>query len=81
MTTDEINGVIKCYVGQGKFTDDPIETKGAPVVAKVPNLQKLMDHISRNGFEHHVAVNKSLCGKVLKEAFETYLNWKVYAHE
>lgn len=80
ISTDDSAGKIKCYVGEGMFTDDPLETKGAPAVAKVPNLQRLMDYLCKHGFEHHVAMNKSLVADIVKEAFENYLGWEVYRH-
>jgi L-fucose isomerase-like protein len=47
---------------------------------EVPELQKLMRYICRNGFEHHAAMNGSHCAKELAEALETYLGWEVYQH-
>jgi L-fucose isomerase-like protein len=43
-------------------------------------LQALLQHICRNGFEHHVAMNPSHTAEVLAEAFGTYLGWDVYKH-
>ncbi len=80
LTTDDLTGSIKAYVGEGRLTDDPVETKGAPAVAQVPNLQKLMDYLCKNSFEHHVAMNRSLIADALKEAMENYMGWSVYRH-
>jgi L-fucose isomerase-like protein len=41
------------YVGEGRFTDDPLQTFGTRAVVEVPDLQGLMRYICRNGFEHH----------------------------
>jgi len=46
----------------------------------VPDLQKLMRYICKNGFEHHAAMNASHCGAIVAEAMGTYLNWPVYFH-
>jgi L-fucose isomerase-like protein len=80
LSTDDTGGRIRTYVGQGRFTDDPLQTFGARAVVEVPQLQKLMQYICRNGFEHHAAMNASHTGPVLAEAFETYLGWEVYHH-
>ncbi len=81
ITTDDTNGIIRTYVGEGKFTSDPLDTFGSRAVVEVPGLQRLLKHICKNGFEHHVAMNGSLVADVLAEAFETYFGWDVYRHE
>ena len=81
VSTDDVNGRIRAYVGEGRFTDDPLETFGTRAVVEVPDLQKLMQYICKNGFEHHVAMNGSLTAPVLAEAFSTYFGWDVYTHE
>ncbi|MBP8293546.1 MAG: L-fucose/L-arabinose isomerase family protein [Caldilineaceae bacterium] len=80
ITTDDVSGVIRSYVGEGRFTDDRLDTFGTRAVVQVPGLQPLMKYICKNGFEHHVAMNASLTSAVLAEAFTTYFNWDVYAH-
>ncbi len=79
--TDDRMGSIHAYVGQGRFTDDPLDTFGNRAVAEVPDLQDLMAYICKNGFAHHTAMNGSHVAGVLKEAFETYLGWETYWHE
>lgn len=81
ITTDDTNGVIRAYVGEGELTDDKLHTFGNRAVAQVPKLQKLMHHVCREGFEHHVVMNASRTAGVLAEAFERYLGWDVYHHE
>jgi L-fucose isomerase-like protein len=80
LSTDDRNGCIHAYVGEGRFTDDPLSTFGARAVVEIPGLQKLMKFICKNGFEHHVAMNASRCASVLAHAMETYLSWPVYHH-
>ena len=75
-----MEGCIRAYVGEGRFTDDPLDTFGSRAVVEVPELQRLMRYICRNGFEHHAAMNGSLCANVLVESLETYLRWPVYQH-
>ena len=79
--TDDCRGATRAYVGEGRFTDDPLATFGCRAVVEVPKLQKLMRYVCRNGFEHHVAVNASRAADALAEALETYLGWVVYYHE
>ena len=80
VSTDDRTGCVRCYVGEGRFTDDPLSTFGARAVVEVPELQKLMRYICKNGFEHHAAMNASSTAKALKDAFETYLEWDTYHH-
>ncbi len=80
LSTDDCKGVIKAYIGEGDLTNDPLTTFGNRAVAKVPELQKLMHYVCRNGFEHHVVMNASKTAPVLKEAFENYMGWEVYHH-
>lgn len=39
-----------------------------------------MKYICDNGFEHHVAMNRSLCADILEEALGKYMGWEVYRH-
>lgn len=80
ITTDDKNGTIKAYVGDGEFTDDPLPTFGSRAVVQVPELQQLMRHICRNGFEHHTAMTMGYTANVLQEVFENYMGWNVYKH-
>ena len=80
LTTDDLSGTVRAYVGEGEMTSDPLDTFGARGVLHVPGLEKLMQHVCRNGFEHHVAINPSRCAGAIEEAFETYLGWNVYRH-
>jgi L-fucose isomerase-like protein len=80
LTTDDVRGRIKMYVGEGEFTDDPADTMGGVAVLKVPGLQKLLKYLCENGFEHHVAMSRSNSAAVLEEALGKYLGWEVYRH-
>lgn len=81
VSTDDVHGAIRTYVGEGRFTDDKLDTFGTRAVVEVGGLQKLMKYICKNGFEHHVSMNGSHTAGVLAEAFETYFGWDVYRHE
>lgn len=80
VSTDDTNGRIAAYVGEGHFTDDPLQTFGTRAVVHVPRLQDLMRMICRRGFEHHAAMNGSHSASVLVEAWENYLGWDVSWH-
>ena len=81
VTTDDRHGIVKGYIGDGVFVDDPLDTFGSRAVVEVPDLQALMRHICKNGFEHHAAMNASHSAAILAEAFETYFGWDVYHHK
>jgi L-fucose isomerase-like protein len=78
-STDDRRGVIRGYTGAGRFTDDPLETFGGAGVAEIPQLQKLLKYICREGFEHHVAANFSDVSKSIHEAAR-YLGWESHYH-
>lgn len=80
ITTDDCEGKIRTYVGEGQLTNDELKTFGTRAVAHVPGLQELMRHICLTGFEHHAVVNSSRTAAVLKEAWGHYLGWDVYHH-
>ncbi|QNA45685.1 L-fucose/L-arabinose isomerase family protein [Lacibacter sediminis] len=80
ISTDDCNGVIKAYVGEGELTNDALNTFGNRAVAQINNLQGLMNYVCRNGFEHHVVMNASKTAGILKESFENYLGWETYNH-
>ena len=81
ISTDDTKGTIKAYLGTGEITDDPYGMDGCIAVTKVDNLQILMKHICRNGFEHHVAMVRNDVKEILNEAIEDYLGWNLYVHE
>ena len=81
ISTDDTKGVIKAYLGTGEITDDPYGMDGCIAVTKVDNLQILMKHICKNGFEHHVAMVRKDVKNILNEAIEGYLGWNLYVHE
>jgi len=78
-STDDRRGIVRGYTGAGQFTEDPLETFGGAGVAEIPKLQKLLKHICREGFEHHVAANFSDVSKSVHESAR-YLGWESYYH-
>jgi L-fucose isomerase-like protein len=78
-STDDRRGIVRGYTGSGRFTDDPLETFGGAGVAEIPQLQKLLKYICREGFEHHVAANFSDVSKAIHESAR-YLGWESHYH-
>jgi L-fucose isomerase-like protein len=81
ISTDDASGRIKAYVGEGEFTDDPLDTFGTRAVVRVPALSSLMHVVCQNGFEHHAAMNRSHSAAVASEALGRYMGWQIYHHE
>jgi L-fucose isomerase-like protein len=79
-STDEFSGTITGYVGEGNFTDDPLNTFGGAGVVEIPRMQELLKFICENGFEHHVAANFAQVAGSVQEATAKYLGWKIYRH-
>ncbi|MGC9394808.1 MAG: L-fucose/L-arabinose isomerase family protein [Anaerolineae bacterium] len=72
-------GKLHFYLGQGKFTTDPIppEFFGCGGVAEIARLQDVLLHVGYNGYRHHVSVTPSLVQASLREALEHYLGYDV----
>jgi L-fucose isomerase-like protein len=80
VSTDDLTGRIRAYVGEGAFTDDPLDTFGTKAVVQVPRLPQLMQYICRNGFEHHAAMTSAHCAGATTEGLANYLGWDVLSH-
>ncbi len=80
-STNDREGKMSGYVGEGEFTDDPLETFGGAGVVRIPGLQKLLRFICERGFEHHVAANFSTVASAVHEATTRYLKWDVHWHK
>ncbi len=74
-------GRICCYLGEGRFTDDPIpeEFFGCAGVADIPRLQDVMLHVGMGGHRHHVSVATGHVMPPLREALGRYLGFEVAA--
>jgi len=78
LSTDDENGCLRAYVGEGEITDDEIDTFGGRGVIYIPKMQSLLKFICENGFEHHVAINLSSVARILEEAMGRYLGIDTY---
>jgi len=81
VSTDDLNGKIVAYVGEGELTKDPLNTFGGFGVVHIPGLQNLLHYICENGYEHHTAMNMSLSADAIHEAFTKYMGWETYYHK
>jgi L-fucose isomerase-like protein len=80
LSTDDRAGEVKCYVGEGEFTDHPFPMDGGIATTRVAGLRRLMRFITQNGFEHHVAMVRGHHADVVAEAVTRYLRWPIYHH-
>jgi L-fucose isomerase-like protein len=80
VSTDDLEGKISSYVGEGRFTDDVLETFGGYGVIEVPRFQSLLQMICRRGFEHHVAATRAAVADGVEDALSTYMKWDTYHH-
>jgi len=81
LSSDDVHGRIVGYLVEGEYTDDTADTFGGYGVVEIRNLQGLMQHIVRHGFEHHVAAVRGRAGAVVREAVRMYLGWELYDHD
>jgi len=81
VSTDDNAGRVRGYVGDGRFTDDSLNTFGGAGVVEIPRLQNLLRFICERGFEHHTAANLAPVSGMVYEATTKYLNWDMYWHK
>ncbi len=80
-STRDREGKIRGYVGDGRFTDDPLQTFGGAGVVEIPRMQELLRFICEGGFEHHTAANLAHTSHIVYEAATKYLGWEMYWHK
>jgi L-fucose isomerase-like protein len=80
-STNDREGKISGYLGEGAFTNDPLQTFGGAGVVEIPRMQDLLRFICERGFEHHVAANLSAVAGAVHEATTRYLGWNVHHHK
>lgn len=79
-STDDSKGILKSYCGEGDFTADPFAMDGGIAVCRISDTRGLMRYITREGFEHHVAMARGTVADILEEAVGRYLGWSFYRH-
>jgi len=80
VSTDDLHGKLRAYCGEGEITSDKLQSFGGYGVVKIPGLQALLQYVCKNGYEHHVAVNRSHFGRAVADALGNYKGWEVYHH-
>ena len=80
LSTDDRAGTVKCYLGEGEFTDHPFPMDGGIATTRVKDLRRLLRFVTQNGFEHHVAMVRGHHADVVNEAVVRYLGWPIYHH-
>src|SRR5882672_10168605 len=80
VSTDDLTGQMASYLGEGRFTDDKLDTFGGYGVIEVPHFQKLLQFVCKHGYEHHIAATKAAVADGIQDALSTYLGWDVYHH-
>lgn len=78
--TNDFEGSIDMYTGEGEFLDESIQTVGSPAVCKINNLQMLLNRLCKKGFHHHIAMSRGKSADILEEVFGNYFGWNVYRH-
>lgn len=79
-STRDREGKLRGYVGDGRFTDDSLQTFGGAGVVEIPRMQDLLRFICEQGFEHHTAANLAHTSAIVHEAATKYLGWEMYWH-
>lgn len=80
VSTDDLEGRLTAYTGEGQFTTDTLETFGGYGVTEIADFQRLLQFICQRGFEHHVAATRATVAGAVTDALRTYLRWDVYHH-
>lgn len=80
VTTDDVTGRLRAYVGEGELRGEALPTKGGLANVHVNGLQDLMKYICQNGFEHHVCFVRGKVADIIAEALNNYLGADVYRH-
>src|SRR5437879_3088433 len=81
VSTDDSEGKMRGYVGEGEFTNDRLETFGGAGLVRIRASRMMLRFICERGFEHHVAANFSSSASAVHEATTRYLDWDVHWHK
>ena len=73
------DGKLCCYVGEGRFTADPIPADyfGCAGVAEIPDLQNKLQIIGCQGHRHHTSIAAGHAAAPAVEAMTKYLGYDV----
>ncbi len=72
------DGKLRCYIGEGEFTTDEIESGffGCAGVVRIDDLQEKLLSIGRQGYRHHVAIGFGNFETAIRDALENYLGYE-----
>lgn len=80
ISTDDLEGRMRAYAGEGVFTADTLRTFGGYGVFEVANMQRLLRYACESGFEHHVAAVRARVADAVCEALGKYMGWDAHRH-
>ena len=80
VSTDDLHGKMRAYVGEGEITSDKFQSFGGYGVVRIPRLQEILQYVCENGYEHHVCVNLSRTARATSEALRKYKGWEIHQH-
>jgi L-fucose isomerase-like protein len=75
---DDTAGKMRGYVGEGRFTDDRLNTFGGAGVVQIPRMQKSLRYMCEKGFVLHIVANLSSVAAAVHEASIRCLGWDMY---
>ena len=80
-STDDFSGTIAGYVGEGRFTDDPLTTFGGAGVVRDPkHAEAAALHLRERLRAPRRGELLAHCGAIY-EAASKYLGWQMYRHQ
>jgi len=77
--TQDNAGRFKAALLEGAVEPNRAKTFGSYGWVRLPGIQRMYKNVLLRHFPHHVAMNRSLVGNVLWEAFGNYLGFDVYS--
>ena len=72
-------GKLCAYLGEGEITADPIADGffGCAGVARIANLQGILEFVGHGGYRHHVGVTAGHVATAVREALVRYLGYEL----
>lgn len=80
LSTHDAEGTLRGYTGSGKILPDKVQTFGGCGVVEITEMEKLLEFICLNGFEHHAAIGPGTFSDMLSSTLERYLGWTMHHH-
>lgn len=80
LSTHDAEGTLRGYTGSGRILPDKVQTFGGRGVVEISEMEKLLEFICLNGFEHHAAIGPGNYSGVISSTLEKYLGWPMHHH-